>query len=806
MDLGIGIGIATTDFGLFNPFQFTFVVSSPLSLSLSESGGSTAPRHGCAPRPSTQAIPPPATTPPQNLPTASRNAGVVLAVQIGSDLQYQPHQPSAFTASPAPSYPTPNTAASAFTTAPVALSAPPTLATQSRPKTSHTTIERRYRTNLNARIQSLRQAVHALHVVDRTAAIKAGEPYPGGDASDPEAHIDVHGFIDGIKIARKCSKANVLGKAVKYIRVLKNREKRLMRELEGLKTLLRGLVGGTELLGEWEREWVGMFSRGERDEVGVEDGANANEDDAKDNEEGESDDEGGAGRKRKKAKVEPAPKVKVERRRSAEGRAPPCVRLRAQAHSMMNDDLGLHPSDPLNLLHNSQHSMQASNDDSSPSVGTPPRLELIEHMDLRIGMGIDTTDFGLFNPFQFTFEAPSPLPLSESESSASTGSFSPPPSMRAASVNTGYSASSDDSAAELANRVHKNAGVVVLAMQIGSDPQYHPPASTAPPAPSYPTPNTAASAFTTAPVAPSGAPTPATPVQTTKQSRPKTLHTTIEHRYRTNVNARIQSLRQAVPALRVVDRAAAVKAGEPYPGGDASDPKDHIDAHGFYIRVLKNREKGLTRELEGLRTLLRGLVGGTELLGEWECEWVGIFGGGERDEVGVEDGANPNEEDDEEGESDDEGGAGRKRKKAKVEPAPKVKVERRRSVEGRAPPCVRLRAQVYATCTLSASVGAGLVGKGRKVRTSSVFFFFYPSPSSSLSFPALVPLESFAIASPPCTHAVELSAPRGMHMLHARRARCARPHLPRLRPPPPSSMLYPPFPALVHNTILPSRV
>ncbi|KAJ7708569.1 hypothetical protein B0H16DRAFT_1261723, partial [Mycena metata] len=127
---------------------------------------------------------------------------------------------------------TPNTAASAFTTAPVALSAPPTLATQSRPKTSHTTIERRYRTNLNARIQSLRQAVHALHVVDRTAAIKAGEPYPGmlssstltnnklncGDASDPEAHIDVHGFIDGIKIARKCSKANVLSKAVKYIR------------------------------------------------------------------------------------------------------------------------------------------------------------------------------------------------------------------------------------------------------------------------------------------------------------------------------------------------------------------------------------------------------------------------------------------------------------------------------------------------------------------------------------------------------------------------------------------------------------
>ncbi|KAJ7715551.1 hypothetical protein B0H16DRAFT_1741877 [Mycena metata] len=152
-----------------------------------------------------------------------KNASLVLAAQIGSDSQYQPHQPSAFTAPPAPSYPTPNTAASAFTTAPV----------------------RRYRTNLNAHIQSLRQVVPALRIVDRAAAIKAGEPYPGGDASDPEDHIDARGF----KIARKCSKANVFGKAVKYIRMLKNPENRLTHELEGLKTVLRGLVGGMELLG-----------------------------------------------------------------------------------------------------------------------------------------------------------------------------------------------------------------------------------------------------------------------------------------------------------------------------------------------------------------------------------------------------------------------------------------------------------------------------------------------------------------------------------------------------------------------------
>jgi hypothetical protein len=54
--------------------------------------------------------------------------------------------------------------------------------------------------------------------------------------------IDERGFVDGVKVARKCSKANVLGKAVEYIRVLKKRENRLKAEQAGLKTLV-GLVG-----------------------------------------------------------------------------------------------------------------------------------------------------------------------------------------------------------------------------------------------------------------------------------------------------------------------------------------------------------------------------------------------------------------------------------------------------------------------------------------------------------------------------------------------------------------------------------
>lgn len=75
----------------------------------------------------------------------------------------------------------------------------------SRPKTSHTTIERRYRTNLNARIQSLKASVPALRVLDQNTTQE-------GDV------VDDRGYIDGVKVARKGSKANVLGKAVEYIR------------------------------------------------------------------------------------------------------------------------------------------------------------------------------------------------------------------------------------------------------------------------------------------------------------------------------------------------------------------------------------------------------------------------------------------------------------------------------------------------------------------------------------------------------------------------------------------------------------
>ncbi|KAG2368441.1 hypothetical protein BDR07DRAFT_1391404 [Suillus spraguei] len=167
----------------------------------------------------------------------------------------------------------------------------------SRPKTSHTTIERRYRTNLNARIQSLKASVPALRVLDQNTTQE-------GDV------VDERGYIDGVKVARKGSKANVLGKAVEYIRVLKRREIRLRREQEGLRTLILGIPGAQPLLAEWDHEWAKKFGGPERDEI--DNDAEAYE--ASDDEDGDGEDEGNdSERVRKKPKLTKAPAAKKDK-------------------------------------------------------------------------------------------------------------------------------------------------------------------------------------------------------------------------------------------------------------------------------------------------------------------------------------------------------------------------------------------------------------------------------------------------------------------------------------------------------------
>ncbi|KAI6107844.1 hypothetical protein EDD17DRAFT_1500143 [Pisolithus thermaeus] len=172
---------------------------------------------------------------------------------------------------------------------------PPASTNLGRPKTSHTTIERRYRTNLNARIQSLKAAVPALRVLDP-------------NYKSDECNVDERGYIDGVKVARKGSKANVLGKAVEYIQVLKRREARLKREKEGLRGLVCRFPNGETVLAQWETEWVNKYGGSERDEVD-----NTGIEEVSDEEDGDED-EDGSERARKKQKVECPPQKKEKRK------------------------------------------------------------------------------------------------------------------------------------------------------------------------------------------------------------------------------------------------------------------------------------------------------------------------------------------------------------------------------------------------------------------------------------------------------------------------------------------------------------
>ncbi|KAJ7803547.1 hypothetical protein B0H13DRAFT_2388953 [Mycena leptocephala] len=130
-------------------------------------------------------------------------------------------------------------------------------------------------------------------------------PSPASFLSAEEDIVGTCGFVNGVKVAHKCSKATVLGKAVEYIAVLKNRE---------------------------TREWAARFGGPETDEV--HEGVRAEEDGEEDEEDGEEDGAGaGGGRKHKKLKVEveanpePAAAPGPAPRRASCPSPPPCTPL-----------------------------------------------------------------------------------------------------------------------------------------------------------------------------------------------------------------------------------------------------------------------------------------------------------------------------------------------------------------------------------------------------------------------------------------------------------------------------------------------
>ncbi|KAF1967912.1 hypothetical protein BU23DRAFT_559067 [Bimuria novae-zelandiae CBS 107.79] len=95
-------------------------------------------------------------------------------------------------------------------------------------KTAHNMIEKRYRTNLNDKIEALRNSVPSLRVMTRAN----GANEEADDAED----------LDGLTPAHKLNKATVLSKATEYIRHLEKRNKRLQEEV----TTLQGRIESYE--------------------------------------------------------------------------------------------------------------------------------------------------------------------------------------------------------------------------------------------------------------------------------------------------------------------------------------------------------------------------------------------------------------------------------------------------------------------------------------------------------------------------------------------------------------------------------
>ena len=91
--------------------------------------------------------------------------------------------------------------------------------------------------------------------------------------------------------------------SLSHTRVLKRREYRLIREQNGLKSLISGLIGGPALLKEWETEWRAKFGGEETDEIDVEPEPLSDDDEGDDEDGDEPSREEDEGRAKKKAKI-----------------------------------------------------------------------------------------------------------------------------------------------------------------------------------------------------------------------------------------------------------------------------------------------------------------------------------------------------------------------------------------------------------------------------------------------------------------------------------------------------------------------
>ncbi|KAG0199823.1 hypothetical protein BGX28_006980 [Mortierella sp. GBA30] len=117
--------------------------------------------------------------------------------------------------------------------------------TKQQKKVAHNAIERRYRNNINDRINDLKNVVPAL------CNIKTKDEKDDDDDDEPQD-------ADGVAKATKLNKATILRKATEYIIVLQTRETATKAENGILRRLLTSLPGGVDLLEQHQSEIAGL--------------------------------------------------------------------------------------------------------------------------------------------------------------------------------------------------------------------------------------------------------------------------------------------------------------------------------------------------------------------------------------------------------------------------------------------------------------------------------------------------------------------------------------------------------------------